>query len=717
MSIQENVSALDTCIKEYLWCLTDGKCKAGEHMQELVTALREYVGCSFAFLLTKDVSSDVYTFSAYSSEIEDIDFSGAEFPIGQHEAETLSKLLDHASLGVDRLSFLGDEFANPILYYGMVQNGEVWALAGVMDFDNQQHQWKDNERNAVARVGRALELTIGQDYLLLVNKKHTRCMDEQLKNEVEQRNLLEASLLEAEKTNKARQQFLIKMSHDIRIPMNAVIGFAGLASSHVQEYDRVRDYLNKITDSGKHMLRLFNEVLDITNIEEGRAQLDELPNSLPDIIHEVFNAVRGIAKAKQIKLVMETVDVVHEQIFCDRLRFNQVLLNLVSNAVKYTDNGGSVDVTIIEKKSNRAEYAYFEFRVKDNGIGMSPSFVAHIFDPFEKDENTIKNVLQGTGLSMAITKNIIDLMQGDIVINSTQGVGTEIIVDVGLRIQQGMHMKHSDAVLPVINGKKVLVLDNSLATCNSLVAILERFGCVAEWTLSPNEAVHWAKMAADKDATYDAYFIGWRMSEVNGVEIARQLRQFVAAKVPIFLIVDEDYADIEMDAREAGVSEFIMKPLFSSDVKAMVSRLMEETADSQDGGSSLHDDFIGRRILLAEDNKMNQEIAVTILEDAGFFVEVAENGEVAVDKVINHSRGHYDLILMDIKMPVMDGYEATRRIRAMSEKGKKDVPIIAMTADAFFEDRQLALQCGMNEHIAKPVDVDRLFGVLKSIIS
>lgn len=717
MSIQEKLTELDSCIKEYLWQLSEDRAGARTHNGELLAALREHVGCSFAFVLQKDRLGDFFSFSDYSSAMDELELDGVEFPLRFNDTEKLSKNLAKGSVGTEKLSFLGEDFANPQAYYGIEIDGEIWALVGVMDFDSQERQWSDHDKEAVSRVGKALTLCIEYAYLHDTMRHQSNRAEQQISTEQEQRRLLEEALVRAENANKAKQKFLVGMSHDIRTPMNAIVGFAALANTHIQEHERVRHYLGKITASSKHLLSLFNDVLDITSIEEGRAQLDELPNSLSAVVHDIRKMVSGLVDSKQVILAMEVVDVVHERIFCDRMRVNQVLLNLISNAIKYTGAGGRVSVTIKEKPGKQNGYASYEFTIKDSGVGMSADLVEHIFDPFEWEKTTARSLLQGTGLGMAITKNIVDMMQGDIVVNSKEGEGTEIVVTVELKLQSDYYVDDVLGVMPELNEKRILVVNSSPETCSNINAILNRFGALPERTLSASEAILLSKKAISEDAGYDAYFIDWHMPDMNGLEVVRQLRQFVTEAVPVIITVDGDYSDIESSSDDLGVLGFLSKPLFGSDIKEMVRGLMTGEAVGLATPAIVREDhFIGRRILLAEDNKMNQEIAVTILEDAGFFVDLAENGEVAVDKVINHPEGHYDLVLMDIKMPIMDGYEATRRIRSLPDKGKKNIPIVAMTADAFFEDRQQALQCGMNEHITKPVDVDRLFSILKSVI-
>ena len=687
MGVAERVSALDTCLKEYLWRFTEGKDNAESHNRELLKALRESMDCGLAFVMTRNSAGDSISVAEVSFEAGDDKLSGAKFEVDSQEAQNLIQVLDENSIGTEGLSFLGENFNNSVLYYAVVVMDELWGLVGVMDIHNTNRIWSDEDKNSLSKVGKIFALQIENVHL-------------------------KDALLRTENANKAKQQFLSDMSHDIRTPMNAIIGFATLAGSHLQELERVQAYLDKITASSKHLLSLFNDVLDITRIEDGRVHLEELPQSLGDMMHDIKNIIQDQAAAKEINFLMETAGVVHERIFCDRLRFNQVLLNLISNAVKYTNQGGDVTVTISEVPSIKEGHVSIDFEIRDNGIGMSPEFVDHIFEPFERENNAASNVVQGTGLGMAITKNIIDLMGGDIVINSTQGEGTQVLLHLDMKLQSDVYVDGEVEQLPEVVGKKALIIVDSDDTCNSLMGILEKLGSKTEFTLSADKAL----VLAEQEK-YDAYFISWRIDDkVGGLEVVKKLRQLVGNDVPMFLLTDGMYSGVEEAAYSSGVSAFIEKPLFLSDVKKIIKSAMNIHDTETEERSIAQEEFMGRRILLAEDNKMNQEIAITILEEAGFFVDLAENGEMAVTKVTNHPPKHYDIILMDIQMPIMDGYEATRQIRAMEEEGKKDVPIIAMTADAFFEDRQAALACGMNEHLAKPVDVERLFAILKFLL-
>ena len=404
-----------------------------------------------------------------------------------------------------------------------------------------------------------------------------RSVDEETRNEMEKKRMLENALVQANKANKAKSEFLSNMSHDIRTPMNAIIGFTSLALSHIDNIEQVEEYLRKIMTSGNHLLNLINDVLDMSRIESGKMKLEENPCRLSDILQGLYNIIQADAKAKKLELNIESADVENEDVICDELRLNQVLLNLLSNAVKYTGEGGSVRLKLTEKTGAPEGYANYEFCITDNGIGMSEDFVQHIFEPFEREKNTTFSGIQGTGLGMAITKNIVDMMNGSIEIKSKKDSGTEVLVS------------------------------------------------------------------------------------------------------------------------------FVFK----------LNSQTKEQRDVKDKSLNLQKG----RILLAEDNELNQEIAASILSDAGFSVEIAGNGQIAVDMLKQSQEGYYQLILMDVQMPIMNGYEATKEIRKLSDKKLSSIPIFAMTANAFEEDKQEALRCGMNGHIAKPIDVEKLFEVLDKILT
>jgi len=541
-----------------------------------------------------------------------------------------------------------------------------------------------------------------------------RSVDEEIRNEMEQKNILEDALMQANRANKAKSVFLSNMSHDIRTPMNAIVGFTTLAVTHIDNKEQVNDYLKKIMTSANHLLSLINDVLDMSRIESGKINLEEKPCSLSDILHGLRNIVQADIRAKQLELYIDALDVVDEDIYCDKLRLNQVLLNLVSNAIKYTAAGGTVSIRIVEKPGAPDGYGYYEFSIKDTGIGMSKEFVQHIFEPFEREENTTTSGIQGTGLGMAITKNIVDMMNGCIEVKSEQGVGSEFIVSFTFRLQSG---KKETYGISELRNCRALVVDDDFNSCDSVSYMLQQIGMRAEWTLSGREAVLRTRQAIARNDCFSVYIIDWLLPDMNGVEVTRRIKKEIGEDVPVIVLTAYDWSDIEDEAKEAGVTAFCSKPLFLSELSSCLSSIVSKGNSGEESAGEEKKPIHTGRILLAEDIDLNQEIAVTILNEAGFTTEVAGNGQIAVDMLKKSEPGYYQVILMDIQMPVMDGYEATEAIRRLENKELASIPILAMTANAFEEDRQAAKKSGMNGHIAKPIDIDKLLEALEKILS
>lgn len=540
-----------------------------------------------------------------------------------------------------------------------------------------------------------------------------RNVDDETLKEMEKKTLLEDALYQANRASKAKSVFLSNMSHDIRTPMNAIVGFTTLAITSIDHKEQVKEYLKKILTSGNHLVSLINDVLDMSRIESGKMRLDETLCSLPDILHGLRSIVQADIQAKQLDLYIDAVDVINEEIYCDKLRLNQVLLNLLSNSIKYTGAGGVVSMRITEKPGAPEGCAAYEFSVKDTGIGMSEEFLSHIFEPFERERNTTISGIQGTGLGMAITKNIVDMMNGTISVKSKQEVGTEFVVQVTFRLGAG---PKEPTVIQELKNCRALVVDDDFNTCDSVSYMLQQIGMRAEWTLSGREAVLRTRQAVMRGDSYSVYVIDWLMPDMNGVEVARRIRKETGEDVPIIILSAYDWSDIEDEAREAGVTAFCAKPLFLSELRHCLNSIVttEEVVETSAG----QDQRKPRKghILLAEDNELNQEIAVAILEGAGFTTEVAENGQAAVDMLERSGPGHFDLVLMDVQMPVMDGYQATRVIRGLEDSALASIPILAMTANAFEEDKREALQAGMDGHIVKPINVNKLFETLDEIL-
>ena len=515
----------------------------------------------------------------------------------------------------------------------------------------------------------------------------------------------------AETANKAKSTFLSNMSHDIRTPMNAIIGFTTLAVSNIDDKKRVRDYLGKILSSSNHLLSLINDILDMSRIESGKIHLEETEVSLSDVLHDLKTIISGQIHAKQLELYMDAMDVTNEDVYCDKTRLNQVLLNLLSNAVKFTPAGGTVSVRIRQYPGTVKGSELYEIRVKDNGIGMSQEFVQKIFSPFERERTSTVSRIQGTGLGMAITKNIVYMMGGTIEVLTEQGKGTEFIVRLPFRIQS----KHQRIEkIAELEGLKALVVDDDFNTCDSVTKMLVKVGMRSEWTLSGKEAVLRARQSMEMGDAFHAYIIDWRLPDMNGIEVTRQIRS-LGDDTTIIILTAYDWSDIEVEARAAGVTAFCAKPMFMSDIRdtlmtAIGQKQAEaETAILPTAGS----DFRGRYILLVEDNELNSEIAAEILNEYGFLVDTAENGAEAVEKVKNSKPGNYDLVLMDVQMPVMNGYEATKQIRALDNPALAGITILAMTANAFDEDKKKALECGMDGFLSKPIVIEELISILQ----
>ncbi len=532
-----------------------------------------------------------------------------------------------------------------------------------------------------------------------------RSVDQETRSEMEKKSLLENALAQANRANQAKSIFLSNMSHDIRTPMNAIIGFTTLAASHLDNRDQVEEYLKKIMASGNHLLNLINDVLDMSHIESGKIHLKEKLHSLPELLRGLKGIIQGDAHAKQLELHLDTVDLFDEEVYCDQLRLNQILLNLLSNAVKYTNPGGSIHITVMERPGGPSGHANYEFQVRDSGIGMAPEFLSHIFEPFERERNSTISGIQGTGLGMAITKNLVDMMGGVIRVESRQGAGTLVTVVLPFRLGENAWQQSSDQQ----ERRRLLVAGTPSESC---LRIFRRIDPTAQ--AAPVRAVPvLIREGLANGRPYDAVFVDWPLPDDASLQAIRSL---AGGDVPIVALSEYDWPDIEDEAQAAGITAYCGKPLFLSELLRCLNSALHAPDAVPEPAHPRPVPLRSGRILLVEDNELNQEIAVAILEEAGFNVEVADNGQLAVDALRRSTPGYFQLVLMDVQMPVMNGYEASMAIRSLDDPKLASIPVIAMTANAFEEDKQKALRHGMNGHIAKPIDVDVLFKTLDNIL-
>ena len=540
-----------------------------------------------------------------------------------------------------------------------------------------------------------------------------RDADNEVLNEMKQQKLLQDALAEAEHASRAKTTFLSNMSHDIRTPLNAIIGFTSIAASHIDNKERVQDCLEKIMSSSNHLLSLINDILNMSRIESGKIVIQEKECNLSERVHNLVNMIRPQMRAKRMEFYVDTIDVEDEELIFDPLRLDQVLINILSNAAKFTPIGGVVSFTIRQEESKKPGYAHYDFIIRDSGIGMSEEFLRHIFEPFEREKSATVSGIEGTGLGMTITKHTVDMMGGTIEVQSELRKGTTFTVGFDFALSSVVHKKESTVEL---EGLRALVVDDDFQTCDSVTKMLSQIGMRSEWTTSGREAVFRAQKAHNDGDPFYSYIIDWLMPQMDGIETVRRIRRVIGNEAPIIILTAYDWTDIEQEAREAGVTAFCNKPLFMSDLrnvlieasriaKGHVSPKVEEPKVS----------FDGKRVLVVEDNDLNREIACEILTRAGFVVEVAADGSEAVGMVKQRCENYYDLVLMDIQMPIMDGYEATKAIRSLPRQDVLDLPILAMTANAFEEDKERALQNGMNGHIAKPIYIDILYKTLQRI--
>ena len=526
--------------------------------------------------------------------------------------------------------------------------------------------------------------------LLLVFARYFRMTRQQMQE-------LDEARKAAVRASKAKSEFLSNMSHDIRTPMNAIVGMTAIAIANINDMQQVQNCLKKISLSGRHLLGLINDVLDMSKIESGKMTLSMDQVSLREVMESIVSIVQPQVRAKHQQFDVSIHDIQSETVCCDGVRLNQVLLNILSNAVKFTPEGGRIYVAMYEEPSDKGEnFVRIHFKISDSGIGMTEEFKEHIFESFVREDSTRVRKTEGSGLGMTITKYIVDAMGGLIEVDSAPGKGTSFHVTLDL---EKAEIPESDMVLPPWN---MLVVDDDRQLCESTVSALKSIGVRADWVLDAESAMEMVERR--RNDPYRIILLDWKLPGMDGITAARELRRRYGDEIPILLISAYDWSEIEEEAREAGVSGFIAKPLFKSTLFYGLKPFVEPLADSAPPAEAKLD-LTGRRVLLAEDNELNWEIAEELLSAEGLELDWAENGKLCVEKFLGAQPGHYDAILMDLRMPVMTGYEATAAIRGADRPDAKTIPIIAMTADAFAEDVQKCLDAGMNAHVAKPIDV------------
>ncbi len=651
--------------------------------------------CNFEINLTKDLIEQDVLCTLNGQQISLLEKAGLEAPCSASECfkkwehfilrESLEDYLATANIG-----YLSERF----------RQGDKEVVAEYWGKDSA------DEQICVRQSFIMTQDDVTGDIIAMVLAKE---ITGQVRKQREQTQALQDALMQAQHANRAKTTFLSNMSHDIRTPMNAIIGFTTIAVSHIDNKEQVKDCLQKVLSSSNHLLSLINDILDMSRIESGKVQIKEQECNISELMHNLVNIIQPQVKAKQLELFIDTFEVANEDVVADALKLNQVFINLLSNAVKYTPAGGTITFRIMQKTTFRHGYGDYIFVIKDNGIGMSKEFVEHIFEPFEREVTTTQSGIQGTGLGMAITKNIVEMMGGVISVESEMGKGSIFTVELSLKLQD---VEKNAEQIKELHGLRALVVDDDFHVCDSVSKMLKQIGLRSEWTTSGREAVYRAQMAREEGDSYHTYIIDWQMPEISGMETARRIRSAVGEEAPIIILTAYDWTDIEEDAKEAGVTAFCAKPLFMSDLKSALLAA-NNLSDKEDKVAAWTlADFSGKRILLVEDIELNREIAEVILTETGFLVETAPDGTDAVAMVRDSEENYYDAVLMDVQMPIMNGYEATRTIRNLPRKDVKDLPIIAMTANALEEDKEAALKNGMNAHIAKPLDVDVFIDML-----
>lgn len=672
-----------------------------------ILSLEEEDSLVYSLVIRKDGTFVVRNSAAVRDNYFDRVRAVYEETNGQTPEEFITEFEAAMQAGSDYSTMVQISGVRQHMYASSLPNS-VWYLVTLMPYGSLNESVKTlgaRFMTASAAVCAVILLTLIAMFLRYFTMNRAQVKElEQARQEAEE------ARQEAEIASKSKSEFLSNMSHDIRTPMNAIVGMTAIATAHMDDPVQVQNCLRKITMSSRHLLGLINDVLDMSKIESGKMTLNEELVSLRDVMESMVNIVQPQVKAKHQKFNISIFNILSENVHCDSVRLNQVLLNLLSNAIKFTPENGSIDVSLHEEPSPRGEeYVRILIQVKDTGIGMSEEFRQHIFESFAREDNKRIHRTEGTGLGMAITKYIVDAMKGEITVESQQGAGTEFKVVLDLMKAEE---RVEDMVLP---DWVMLVVDDDQQLCESTVDSLRSIGIRAEWVLDGEDAVKMATRHHKQHNDYHVILLDWKLPDMDGIQTARELRRQLGNDVPILLMSAYDWTEIEDEARAAGISGFLMKPLFRSTLFYGLKPYM----GAEDDKPAAEEDkltFSNKRILVAEDNELNWEIANELLRDLGLELDWAENGEVCTDLFQSSEPGCYDAILMDIRMPIMDGYEATDAIRAM-DRPDAGLPIIAMTADAYSDDIQKCLSHGMNAHVAKPIDIDEVARILKRYLN
>lgn len=675
---------------------------AGFPMEVLNEALvlEEENALVYSHIIQRDGSFVVRNGAAYQNSYFDrIKQSFSEFN-GKKPEDYIKEIEESMDRGEDYSDMILVDGVHSHVYCSRLPETE-WYLVSIMPYGTLDDAVKKlgGQRQYVMLVS-CCAIIVGILILFVLYYRMTRQQVQELKKARE----------EAVHANKAKSEFLSNMSHDIRTPMNGIVGMTAIAITNIDDQARVKDCLKKISLSSKHLLGLINDVLDMSKIENGRLTLNYEQISLKDTMENIVNIVQPQVKAKgqHFDIFIRSCSV--EEVHCDSVRLNQILLNLLSNALKFTPEGGTINVYLEQEDSPKGpNFVRCHFRVKDTGIGMSKEYLDKIFDTFSREDTSMVHKIEGTGLGMAITKYIVDVMGGTIDIKSRQGEGTEFHITLDLEVAIVLE---EDMILP---SWRVLVVDNNEDMCKGAVEALKEIGIDGEWTLKGSTAVEMVEKRHRMGDGYQAVLLDWKMPDMDGLEVTKKIRSSIGKDMPILIVSAYDWSEIEDEAMEAGVNGFISKPLFKSNLYLGLSRYIEGVAEQPEHKETELPDFSGKRILLSEDNDLNWEIAEEILSEEGFELERAENGKICVEKFEQSEEGFYDIILMDIRMPVMNGYDACVAIRGLN-RSDVDLPIIAMTADAFSDDIQRCKECGMNEHISKPIDTARLMRILQDYL-